>query len=126
MFRSVALFVAIVGPGVAASFDNDNNNNNNSHTSAVIGLVLALVFLTLLCCGVQRRRARQAALTRPSYIQPPSRSPPQAVSPTGSNTARPRLPEFAPPPYVKEDTKPAYAPVRCVVLPLFFVSYVLT
>ncbi|KAJ6479695.1 hypothetical protein C8R45DRAFT_1005811 [Mycena sanguinolenta] len=134
MLRSAALLVAFVASrnvGVAAALGSDSGNNNNtSHTSAVIGLILALVFLTLLCCGVQRRRAARASLSRPSYIAHPlplssasrfphglqygTGTPPAMYTPpplaAGSEYPAANAAEFAPPPYVKEESKPVYAP----------------
>ncbi|KAJ7836782.1 hypothetical protein B0H14DRAFT_3460504 [Mycena olivaceomarginata] len=62
-----AIVVLVVGgaPLVAA----DTNNGSMNHSEAVIGLILAIVFLPLICCGVQRRCIRAAA-TRP-YVPPP-------------------------------------------------------
>ncbi|KAF8217570.1 hypothetical protein K438DRAFT_1952461 [Mycena galopus ATCC 62051] len=90
-----------------------------------------LVLLTLLCCGVQRRRQRQAALQRPyvppmlpltsssrfphgmQYGTPPtSYGPPPGPAPPGTEYPSANAAEFAPPPYVKEDSSAskAYAP----------------
>ncbi|KAJ7799224.1 hypothetical protein B0H14DRAFT_2903808, partial [Mycena olivaceomarginata] len=47
---------------LVAARNNDNDRDNRpGHTSAVIGLVLSIIFLLLLCCGIHRRRLRQAA-----------------------------------------------------------------
>ncbi|KAF7351576.1 hypothetical protein MSAN_01590100 [Mycena sanguinolenta] len=102
----------------------------------------ALVFLTRLCCGIQRFRAARSSLGWPQYIPSPlpltssshfphgiqydGRTPPamHAAPPSmavGSECPVANAADFAPPPYVKEEpnSKPVYAPVR---VPVFCAS----
>ncbi|KAJ7435936.1 hypothetical protein B0H11DRAFT_2112232 [Mycena galericulata] len=121
----VLAVVLSFGAGVSAQ----NLNNNNSHvssSSAVIGFVVAAVFLFLFCCGLQRRRVQRAST--PAYVPPPLVLPlhstglggsalpsgmqygspyPQPYAPQQYNSTSEYPPtgpnaELAPPPYVKE------------------------
>ncbi|KAJ6528102.1 hypothetical protein B0H19DRAFT_1195205 [Mycena capillaripes] len=139
MLASAAIVpVVLAVSGVLVAAQDPNDGRSSSHTSAVIGLVIALVFLFCICCCVQRRRIQRAAVRPPGALplasssrfphgiqygqtQAPYGNPaythltPMGTAPyvpAGSEYPSAAAADFAPPPYVKEggDGALQYAP----------------
>ncbi|KAK7045043.1 hypothetical protein R3P38DRAFT_3433621 [Favolaschia claudopus] len=94
------------------------DDDNSGHTTAIIGFVVAIILLLMLSCGIQRRRARRAALSatsinayRPQALPLTSHSlrygnsasSQPFAAPTGSEYPPQGAADWAPPPYVKEE-----------------------